>query len=212
MVSAGSEDQRDDVTGDRAGDPAGAAPATSRKQRRRKAQRRQLRVMAVIAVLVVVVVVGAIGFQRWWDSRPGTPPRDLRVTATVGGESRDIAPYSACPLDDADCHGDAPARIPLGPDDSATLSIPGEVSDHDWSMLTIYDDPAANREQYFTADQTDSVTVAGRADSAKADSPRLTVVEIHSLVVGTDDAGAETPYAVVWSIAPEDVPVSADAS
>ena len=40
--------------------------------------------------------------------------------------------------------------------------------------------------------------------SGSADDARLLVVEISTVVVGTDDEGEETPYSVVWSISTMD--------
>lgn len=34
----------------------------------------------------------------------------------------------------------------------------------------------------------------------RAPRPKLTVLEIHSVMIGTDDSGEETPKATVWSL------------
>ena len=74
-------------------------------------------------------------------------------------------------------------------------------------MLSIYDDPAANDETSHGANETTEVDIPGSVDPIEASTgerPRLMVVEVSSLMIGTDDDGEETPLATVWSLSTMD--------
>ncbi|MGO3363615.1 MAG: DUF2771 domain-containing protein [Corynebacterium sp.] len=178
---------------------------TTKKQRRKAAQRRQLLTFLGIVVLVLLVAGVVFGVQQWMNNRPGTAPEDLRITATVNGEEKEFAPYYVCPVDAEDCDEEEPTGIPLGPDDEVTFELPEEIYDHDWTMLQIFDDPAANTENSYTAHEETEVTVKGSSDleDDEGNNPPLTVVEFHSLQIGEDDDGEEEPYGAVWAFTPE---------
>lgn len=176
----------------------------TKKQRRRAAQRKQLMTFGAIVLLVVVVAGAVLGYQHWSENRPGTPPEDLRVTVTdASGEEQEYAPYSVCQLFTGDCDEGEPTEVELGPDDEMTISLPEEVYDHDWTMLQIFDDPAANTENSYTGNEKTEVTIKGSSDTAgeNDENPRLAVVEIHSSLVGDDD-GEEVAFGAVWSFTP----------
>ena len=187
--------------------PAEGAPQRSRpsaKQRRKAEQRKQLITMLSILALVVVIVGAVLGVNWWQNNREGTLPEDQRVVAVVGDEEVEIPPYSTCEIDDPDCKPGKPFELDFKGQDEVTLRIPEDVYDHDWAMLSIFDDPGANDEQYHKANETTETTVRLKSEKKKSDgsNPELTVVEIHSLLVGRDADGEETPVATVWAISP----------
>jgi hypothetical protein len=173
----------------------------TKKERRKAAQRRQYMMFGAIVLLVVVVAGAVLGYQRWSQNRPGTVPQDLRVTVTdASGDETEYAPYSVCQRFTGDCEESEPETVEIGPDDEITLSVPEEVSSQDWSLLRIFDDQAADSENTWAAGERTEVTVRGSADTedGAGDGARLSVVEVHALVLGEDD-GEEVPYGVVWA-------------
>lgn len=175
----------------------------TKKARRKAAQRRQYMMFGAIVLLVVVVAGAVLGYQRWSQNRPGPDPQDLRVTVTdASGEETEYAPFSVCQRFTGDCEESEQQPVEIGPDDEITLSVPEEVSSQDWSLLQIYDDPAANSENTWAAGERTEVTVRGSAETGdggdNTDGARLSVVEVHALVLGEDD-GEEVPYGVVWA-------------
>lgn len=187
---------------------AGTAPRKSVKQRRKAEQRKQLITMVSILVLVAAVVGAVLAFNWWRNDRAGTPPQDQRIIAVVGddnAEEVEIPPYSACEIDDADCSPSEPFELDFKGQDTATLKIPQDVYDHDWAMLSIYDDPGANDETYHKANETTEVEISVASDKKTKGGkhPKLTVVEIHSLLIGKDADGEETPVSAIWSITPK---------
>ncbi len=188
---------------------AGTAPRKSVKQRRKAEQRKQLITMVSILVLVAAVVGAVLAFNWWRNDRAGTPPQDQRIIAVVGegdnAEEVEIPPYSACEIDDADCSPSEPFELDFKGQDTATLKIPQDVYDHDWAMLSIYDDPGANDETYHKANETTEVEISVASDKKTKGGkhPKLTVVEIHSLLIGRDADGEETPVSAIWSITPK---------
>lgn len=171
----------------------------------RKTKRKNLIQLLSLIVAVAVVVAASVAFQTWWKNRPGPEPKDIKVTAEVGDTKLDVTPYAICEPG-VDCpEGEVPT-IAVGEDDTLTVSVPTDISDHDWSLLKIYDDPAANDEMYYKANEQTSVDVPGSVDPTTEGSttrPRLVVVEINSVLIGHNDAGEETPYSVTWSISTE---------
>lgn len=179
-------------------------PKQSKKQRRKAAQRKQMITFGAIVLLVVVVAGAVLGYQYWSDNRPEPHPSELRVTVTdANGDEEEYAPYSVCQMFSGECDEGEPVEIELGPDEEATLSLPEEVYDHDWTMLQIFDDPAANTEDTYTGYEQTEVTVRGSADQEDEDgeNARLAVVEIHSSLVGEDD-GEEVAFGAVWAFSP----------
>ncbi|MEY8567503.1 DUF2771 domain-containing protein [Corynebacteriaceae bacterium 7-707] len=173
----------------------------TKKERRKAAQRRQYLMFGAIVLLVVVVAGAVLGYQRWSENRPGPDPQDLRVTVTdASGEETEYAPYSVCQRFTGDCEESDPATIDIGPEDEVTVSVPEEVSSQDWSLLRIFDDQAANTENTWAAGERTEVTVHGSADAGdgEGEGARLSVVEVHALILGEED-GEEVPYGLVWA-------------
>ncbi len=189
-------------------DTSEAQPAPkklSKKARRKRQQRRQLMIFLAIVAVVAVVVAAVLGFNKWRDKRDTKSPEDQRIVAVINGKETEIPPYSTCEIDAKDCGQGKPFELDFGGAEEATLKIPKDVYDHDWSMLKIFQNEGANSEDYFRANEQKEVKISLKSekkdDSGKA-SP-LTVVEIHSLLVGEDDQGEQAPVATVWSIAPK---------
>lgn len=181
-------------------------PKPSKKQRRRHAQKKQaLTFLALIAVVALVIGL-VLWFNSWSNNRVKTLPADQRLTAVVGeGDSAkevEVAPYSACEIDDKQCKSSEPFRLVLDGAQEFTLRIPEDVHDHDWAMLKIFDDPGANQEQYYTGHEATEVKVAVDSQQTAEDgsTPKLKVIEVQSLLVGLDNAGDQTPVQVVWSM------------
>lgn len=177
----------------------------SKKQRRRAEQRKQVLAVVAIAVAVTLVVLAVLAFNAWRNKQIDTLPQDQRIVAVVGDNRVDVAPYSTCEIDAKQCQPSSPTELDFGPKGTVTLQLPQDVYDHDWSMLKIYDDPGANTEDYFRSNEQKEVTVSTASEKRTADgrTPKLTVVEIHSLLVGKDANGEQTPVATVWAIKPK---------
>ncbi|MDO4653711.1 DUF2771 domain-containing protein, partial [Corynebacterium durum] len=153
-------------------------------------------------VAVIAVVAISITFQRWWNNRPGPEPRDIQLTVSAPSGEQKISPFTVCEPGTT-CAENSVPEVHLGEQDKVKVTVPKEVYDQGWSLLTIYDDPAANDQSSFKAHEKQEVEVSGSAEPRTADSttrPRLVVVEISTAMVGHNDAGEETPYSVVWSV------------
>ncbi len=178
------------------------AEKLSRKAARRKEQVRALLLAVGVLAITAIVVGGTMLYMQWKDAQIQTLPQDQRIIAVVDGKEISLAPYSTCELDDPDCQTGTPTVLQVGDAESFTLRIPEDVYNHDWSLLKVYDDPGANREQYFTSYEADEVEVVVGADVVSADGsePKLVVVEIQSLLVGLDSNEDQTPIATIWSL------------
>jgi hypothetical protein len=191
----------DDQTDNGAAQPAQPAqPKQTKKQRRKALQRRQL-----LTFLIIVILVAVVAFIVWRvQTRPDkeTAPQDLRITAVVDGQEQEISPYSVCAIGQQDCKPGEPTTLSIPADGEVTLKLPGNVSDGEWQLLQIYDDPGANVDHTYTANEKSEVTVKGSSDQTNDEGkhPRLAVVEIHTWALGKQD-GEEQGYTVVWSVA-----------
>ena len=167
----------------------------------KKARQKALLQFLTLLVAVVIIVVAAVLAQNWWNNRPGPQPQDVTVTATNGDDSLEVSPYIVCEPGLECPEGDVP-NLPVGADDTLVLGIPENIHDHDWQLLMIYDDPAANDQQFHGAYDATSVEIPGSVDPVNEGDPRprLMVVEISAAMVGLDADGEETPYATVWSL------------
>ncbi|MFH0412291.1 DUF2771 domain-containing protein [Corynebacterium sp. L4756] len=170
---------------------------------RKQARKQTLIQVLALLIAVVVIVVAVVLFQSWANNRPGAEPEDIRVTATVGDESIEVAPYLVC-MPGTECpEGEVP-NIEVGPDETLKLDIPNDISRYQWQVLSIYDDPAANDETLHGAGQTETVEIPGSVDPIEAsgsdERPQLMVVEVSAVLVGTDDEGEEAPYSSIWSV------------
>lgn len=180
----------------------GASTKLGKKARRKQEQRKQL--MAFAAIVIVVALVGAavVFYNKWKDGQVETLPQDQRIVAVVDGQEQEIAPYATCELDDKDCKPGKPVPLELKGAKEFTLKVPNDVSNHDWSMLKIYNDPGANQDNYFRADESQEVQIKLDAERKSTDgsTPRLKLVEIRSMLVGLDAEKNQTPVNTIWSI------------
>ncbi|MDO4909850.1 MAG: DUF2771 domain-containing protein [Corynebacterium sp.] len=167
------------------------------------ATRKKKNAIQFLILLIIVVLIVAIswGVMRWYNNRPGPAPQDVHLSASINGQKTDVAPYSACEIG-ASCPDGSTTDVDLGTDDTLSIELPKDVYDHEWSLLKIYDDPAANDQSTFGSNQQKTVEVKGSSDplTEGGNRPRLVVVEISSLLIGHDSDGNETPYTVTWSI------------
>ena len=184
---------------------ASAAPKLTKKQRRKAAQRKQLLMFLGVIVLVAVVAGAVLGIQKYMDSRDGTKPADLRVTAvSADGEETELAPWSIWADGDERTNDEDPSTLDIPADGEITLKLPSDVYDHDWTLLQVYDDEGANSSSSYAANEAKEVTIEGSSSLTddEGNHPRLIGVEIQSVLI--DDSGdEEEPVVAVWSIAPK---------
>ncbi len=167
----------------------------------RKTRRRNLIQIAALIAAVAVVVAGSIAFQTWWNKRPEKEPRDIAIEFSSPTASQEVFPFSICEPG-VECPENSVPVITMSADQELTVKVPPQVSDHDWSLLKIYDDPAANDQSFYAAHDANEIKVSGSA-SLKKDAQslaKLVVVEVSSVLIGHDDKGDETPYTVTWSV------------
>ncbi|MBZ8176336.1 DUF2771 family protein [Corynebacterium poyangense] len=169
--------------------------------RSRQAKKKSLIQVLALVVAAVIVIVAVIVAQNWWNNRPDPEPRDVSINATVGDRSIEISPYQICEAGVPCPEGDIPS-LEVGPDEELTLEIPRAIYNHDWSVVTIYDNPAANDQSNHGPYDTTSLALQGSKDPLEkgGERPRLVVVEITSMMIGHNDQGEETVYQTVWSL------------
>ncbi len=168
----------------------------------KEAKRRSLFQVIALIFAVIVIVVGVVIFQNWSNNRPGRAPQDIALSASVGDSSVEVFPYMSCEPGTQCPEGEVP-NIVVGQDDTLVLDIPADITNHEWQILTIYTDPAANDEQLHGAHETSRVEIPGSVEPIEASSgkrPRLQVVEVSAMMLGTDDSGQEIPVMTVWSL------------
>ena len=110
------------------------------------------------------------------------------------GEQK-ISPFTVCEPGTT-CAENSVPEVRLGEQDKVKVTVPKEVYDQGWSLLTIYDDPAANDQSSFKAHEKQEVEVSGSAEPRTADSttrPRLVVVEIPPPWLGITMPGRKRP-------------------
>lgn len=172
----------------------------------KETRRRSLLIVLGLVTLVALIVAAAVLFQQWKNNRPGTPAQEVSITASVNGSKIDVHPYMACEPGQECKEGTVP-NIAVGPNDTLVLDIPEAIHNHDWQVLMIYDDPAANDQQLHGAFDTDKVEIPGSVDPIAAGSggrPRLQVVEVSSIMLGEGTDGPETPLSTVWSLSTQE--------
>lgn len=169
--------------------------------RSRQAKKKSLLQILTLVVAAVIVVVAVVVAQNWWKNRPGPEPKDVSISASSGDNSVDISPYQVCAAGTPCEEGEIPS-LEVPADGDLTLEIPRSIYDHDWSIVTIYDDPAANDQSNYGANEKTSVTLHGSVDplTEGGERPRLVVVEVSAMMIGHDEHGEEAPYHVVWSL------------
>jgi len=172
---------------------------------RRQAKKKTLLQVLALIIAVAIVVVAAVLVQNWWKNRPDPEPQEVAITASVGDESIEVFPYLVCEPGVECPEGDVP-NLPVSADETLKIEIPESIYNHDWQMLMIYDDPAANDQQLYGPFDAESVEIPGSADpiGEATERPRLLIVEISAAMVGHDDDGVETPYATIWSLSAQE--------
>lgn len=167
----------------------------------RKTKRKNIIQIISLALAVVIVVVISVLFQQWWNNRPDPEPAEISIAASAPAGELEVFPFSICEPG-VECPENEVPTLNVGADEELHLTIPESIYDHDWYLLTIYDDPAANDEAYHGANETTEVTLPGSVDPLEdgVERPRLVVVEISAIMIGHDSNGEETPYTVTWSL------------
>ena len=160
-----------------------------------RASSQQWKVVAIALVGVLALVGAVYAFQRYQDSKPGTPVGELEVAVTAGGHTEQIPAYTVCELD-AECPGGEPPRVRLPDQGEVTFTVPAEIERNSWRLLLIYDDPAANTERVFTSGESGEETAPAITESGA----KLVVAEITTLDIEKGDDGAETPVIATWSV------------
>ena len=167
---------------------------------------RPLVTLTIIGVVIVAIVTGVYFYLDWQRSRPATPVQELTVTATAGDTEVSTPPYSVCEFgeecpenDIALFHVDTSSGADEAPE-SMRITVPKDVAELQWSVLSIYDDPAANTERTFTPGEATEVDVPL---TTPGDETHLVVVEVSCLMLDVDDAGEETPVVVTWAFSTE---------
>lgn len=170
----------------------------TRKEARKKSLLQMLALVVVAAVVIAVVVLA----QSWLRNRPDPAPEDTAVTAEAGGREYSIYPYLIAEPGVEPVERDV-QTVEVGEEETLTVTVPDHVSDHDWSAVLIYDDPAANDEVLHGPSDSDTVTAPGSVEPLEEGGPRprLVVVEIQSVLIGQSENGEETPFSTVWSVA-----------
>lgn len=181
----------------------------TRKEAKRKTLLQVLTLVVIAAVVVAVVVLA----QSWIRNQPAPEPADTALEVTVGGETTEIYPYMIAEPGVEPEEGDVPT-IQAGEDETVTVTVPDHVSDHDWSAVLIYDDPAANDQILHGPHDTNRIEVPVSVDptTEDGDRPLLMVVEIQSVMIGTDADGNEAPFTTVWSVATQHAESTEDAA
>lgn len=157
--------------------------------------------VALIAIAVTVIVAGLYFFLDWQENRPATPPDQLEVTAAAGDSDVTSTPFSVCEFG-AECPEGDVARIDASGAESVRISVPREVAQQQWSVLSIYDDPAANSERTFTPGEAGDVDIPLTTDNDGNDA-NLVVIEVSALLVGKDSNNEETPVVTTWAFTTE---------
>ncbi len=161
---------------------------------------RSIAMLAIIAVVIVGIVAALYFYMEWRNNRPGTPPQKIEVTATAGGNTATTTPFRVCEFG-TDCPEGPVATIDVDGADTVRISVPKDVSVLQWSLLSIYDDPAANSERTFTPGEAEEVDVPVRSESSS--DATLVVMEVSCLMVGQDGEGNETPVMATWAFSTE---------
>lgn len=156
--------------------------------------------LIALIVLVTALLVGGVVLDWVNKNRGPQDPATVEVVFSVEGKEVRALPYSLCATDNA-CTVTDTVEIPRSTE-PVTISVPADVADHDWQVIAIYDDPAANEQRYVTDYVTSSIEVASVKDDAQ-----LVVLEVSSLMLSADE---EEVYATVWAANVEGADGAAD--
>ena len=170
--------------------------------RKEARQRAVLQVSALAVVTTIIVAVIVLGVT-WFNNRPAPHPSEVAITVSNGEESIEVFPYQICELGTECGEGGEIPVIDAAPGDTLTIELDESIYDHDWSLLSIYDNPGANDQQMHGPHDASSaeVPVSVAPVAGSDEEPQLVVVEVNSAMLGTDEEGNETVYATVWSVA-----------
>ncbi|SIS54458.1 Protein of unknown function [Corynebacterium appendicis CIP 107643] len=161
--------------------------------------------VAAIAIAVIAIAGGLYFFLNWQENRPATPPAEIEVAAHADGADKEdevsATPFSVCEFG-AECPEGDIARVNADGAANIRITVPDEVAQQQWSVLSIYDDPAANSERTFTPGEATEVDIPVTADNDGNDT-HLVVMEVSTLLVGADDKGEETPVVTTWAFTTE---------
>lgn len=170
----------------------------TRKEAKRKSLLQVLTLLVIAAVVVAVVVLA----QSWLRNQPDPEPEDTAIEVSVGEQTKEVYPYMIAEPGVEPAENEVPT-IEVADEDNVLISLPEHVYDHDWTAVIIYDEPGANDQILHGPYEAEEITVPVTAEPVEEDgeTPRLMVVEIQSAMIGTNDAGEQTPYTTVWSVA-----------
>lgn len=161
--------------------------------------------VTAIVVAVIAIVAGLYFFLNWQDNRPATPPAELEVAATADGSDNEqevsATPFSVCEFG-AECPEGEVTRINAEGAENIRLTVPDDVAQQQWTVLSIYDDPAANSERTFTPGEATEVDIPVTTQHDGNDT-NLVVMEVSALLIGADDKGEETPVMATWAFTTE---------
>lgn len=180
---------------------------TTKSSRRKKgfAHRKPLYFLMSLVLAVVVIAAGVIIFQKWWNNRPSPDPSTVQITVVVGDLTEEISPYQTCAFGEECVTQGAISRVTVTPQDTLEIQVPSVVQKADVSVLAIYDNSAADSEKILSASEEKAISIPGSQGDAQ-----LQLVEIKSVLLGTDTHGEETPVSVVWSLRTGDKPLRDD--
>ena len=153
---------------------------------RKEARRRAVIQVSALAVVTAVIVVVVVFAATWFSNRSATHPSEVAITVSNGEDSVEVLPYQVCEIGTECGEGAEIPVIDVEPGDVLTVELDPSIYDHDWSLLSIYDDPGANDQQLHGPNDASSVevpvTAAPVGDSEE--EPRLVVVEVNSAMLG----------------------------
>lgn len=158
-----------------------------------------------IIIAVGLIITAAVVIADLTRDPSVDDPKALEVTVTVDGEDITVLPYRVCDLfeeDACETFDDNPLAINLGPEDTAEVQVPEEVSSVTWTLQRFFSDDAVNSAETKQPGESTGETIAGSA-SISGERTQLGVVEVSTAVIGTNAAGEDTMYGITWSIVNE---------
>lgn len=158
-----------------------------------------------IIIAVGLIITAAVVIADLTRDPSVDDPKALEVTVTVDGEDITVLPYRVCDLfeeDACETFDDNPLAIDLGPEDTAEVQVPEEVSSVTWTLQRFFSDDAVNSAETKQPGESTGETIAGSASISGERTP-LGVVEVSTAVIGTNAAGEDTMYGITWSIVNE---------
>ncbi len=133
-------------------------------------------------------------------------PHLPEITFFADGDTVATGPTTYCSLDFTECRTGSTAELPVRVGSPLQVSLPTDIGDAPWRLLTTYRTPAGADEitqQYFRPGERLAVTVTPPDPSAQ-----LTGVEVQ-LPSGATDADGNPIARATWSVRTDPTPVSA---